>query len=471
MIQYKYWFSVGLLSIALAGCKDQETPPESLNTVDIAITNTTLVDVSHGTRSNQTVLVSAGKIVDVVASSEIVPAAKKVIDGQGKFLIPGLWDMHVHITYEPDLTVAMPDLFLSYGITSVRDTGGLMANLTPEIEKWRAAGAVAPNIFFSGPLLDGSNVVYDGNDRPEIGIANSTTAIAETNIAALKAAGVDFVKLYELVSPEVFHALVKAARKAGLPIAAHVPLAVSAQEAGPLVDSMEHLRNVELGCASTGEKQLLERQARISSAHDISGYELRASLHAEHHPRARAAIDEQICDELAGLLKHTTQVPTLQLNTFAVYPIALTPGWFDHLAKLPAAVRDRWARQATKLAEDAPTIDPASGLWSLQLVKRLHKAGVPIGAGTDTPILFSIPGYSLHTELERLVEAGLSPLEALAAATVRPAEFFGISNTIGQIAPEQIADLVLLDANPLENISNTRSVRTVISRGRVVREF
>ena len=161
-------------------------------------------------------------------AGKISAAASIIIEGTDKFLIPGLWDMHVHIIYEPRLTKLMPRLFLDYGVTSVRDTGALLHEIQPEILHWRSMGALAPDIFFSGPLLDGSLVVYDGNGRTEIGTPNATAASADEQITQLHHAGIDFIKIYELVSPEVFNSMIQTAHRLGLPIAAHVPLSMKA---------------------------------------------------------------------------------------------------------------------------------------------------------------------------------------------------------------------------------------------------
>jgi len=145
-----------------------------------------------------------------------------------------------------------------------------------------------------------------------------------------------------------------------------------------------------------------------------------------------------------------------------------------HLAKLPQQTRDAWLAFADNFAapgNDALTELQQFSQWSLDLIGKLHAAGVPVGAGTDTPIGSAIPGYSLHTELERLVQAGLTPLDALAAATVRPPEFFDMADTIGQVKAGHVADLLLLNADPLADIRNTRDIRAVISRGKLVREY
>lgn len=459
-----------LISLFLLGCAQSTPAPQETtqSTSDLLIRNVTLIDTASGLRSGQDVRLRGDRIVAVTPTDPATSSTAgdaKVIDGTGKFVIPGLWDMHVHITYEPAISDAMADLFLTYGITSVRDTGALMDKITPYVAQWRAPGAVAPRLFYSGPLLDGANVVYDGDSRPEIGIANGSVEQAVANITRLKAAGVDFVKVYELVEPDVFEALVSAARSANLPIASHVPLAITADVAGPQVDSMEHLRNIELACAADADTQVLARRERIRAPGDVGGYDLRRALHAEFHTSARANIDEAKCDAVAASLQETIQVPTLRLNTIVDYPPYDRDDWVEHAQQLPQPARDTWLAGMARWPEIKKTMSAASGRWSLSLVKRLHEAGVPIGAGTDTPIGSALPGYSLHTELERLVDAGLSPMDALRAATVRPAEFFGLAHTMGNIEVDQVADLVLLDANPLDDIRNTRKIYKVISRG------
>lgn len=440
---------------------------------DLVITNVAAVDAAGGMRPAQTVAVRDGWIELVQPASEPTPNATTSIDGTGHFLIPGLWDMHVHITYELGLTGQMADRFLDYGVTSVRDTGGLLPLLQPEIERWRAPDAVAPRIYFSGPLLDGTKVVYNGVGRSEIGIANASVQTAVANIEALASAGVDFVKVYELVSPEVFAALVTAARERNLPIAAHVPLSMTADVAGPRVDSMEHLRNVELACSPDADALHAQRQAVLADSGDLSGYELRFKLHSEQHARAQSASDvnSERCQRVIASLRHTIQVPTLRLNALTTYPLVEKSDWLALVAALPEPLATDWQAFASTIAERTEPPDSGRADWSLAAVGAMHAAGVPIGAGTDTPIGFAIPGYSLHTELERLVDAGLSTQDALASATVRPAEFMGLQYQMGSIKAGMLADLVLLSADPLADISNTRAIKQVISKGRVVRRF
>lgn len=459
---------LALSALVLSGCQASQellsTSTTSQTTAELAITNVTLIDSANGTRTSRSIFISGDKIVALTSDPTEI-TANRTIDGTGKYLIPGLWDMHVHITYEPELTAAMPDLFLSWGITSVRDTGGLLPALLPEVKKWRAPGATAPRIFFSGPLLDGGTVVYNGEAVPEIGTANATPTTARANIAKLKAAGVDFVKTYELVKPEVFRALVNAAREANLPIASHVPLMMTAREAGPLVDSMEHLRNIELDCSANTDALLEARSEQILNPGDTPGIKLRGDIHSDQRPKALESFDEQECNAVIAALRNTIQVPTLRLNTSALYQPFDRSDWRDAIKRLPTERQEPWLTQSETWAKRRSTLPRANGEFSLRMVGQLHAAGVPIGAGTDTPIGSALPGYSLHTELERLVEAGLSELEAINSATVQPANFVNKSDTMGAIAPGYVADLVLLEQNPLDDIRNTRSINTVISKG------
>ncbi|NOX69089.1 MAG: amidohydrolase family protein [Gammaproteobacteria bacterium] len=453
---------VAIAALLLAACSREEPSRGT------AITNVTVIDAVNGVRQNQTVLFYGDKILAVTSSDSLFPPPEKIIDGSGKFLIPGLWDMHVHLTYDDAFTESMPALFLAYGITSVRDTGGLIDKLRPVVEKMRAPGAIAPRVFYSGPLLDGKYVVYDGKSRPEIGTQNASEEMAEQQVAALQEAGVDFIKIYEMVSPDVFAALVSAGQSRGLPIAAHVPLSMLASQAGPAVDSMEHLRNVELDCASNAAELYEERLSRLNNEDGVSGYELRSGMHSAQRVPAIRNYDEERCDRTIASLRSTIQVPTLRLVAYPLRSSYDHPDWDEALTQVPEARQEDWRTATNEWLESTDRGDTTFARWSLSLVGRMHAQGVPIGAGTDTPIARALPGFSLHTELERLVEAGLTPLEALESATVRPAEFFSLQQEMGAIEVGMRADLVLLNANPLDNISNTREIAAVVTKGRLL---
>lgn len=454
------------LSISLYGCSPKKFTDAT------AITNVTVIDSINGIREKHTVFFEKDQITAIEMTGDEPLNVSQTIDGTDKYLIPGLWDMHVHLTYDDAFTEDMPNLFLAYGITSVRDTGGLIEKLEPVIKKMRAENAISPRVYFSGPLLDGEFVVYDGGLVPEIGTQNSSTDIAQKKVADLYNAGVDFIKIYEMVSPEVFTGLSEAASRYELPIAAHVPLSMTASMAGPIVDSMEHLRNVELDCAANSAELHEERLSILNAHKEGAGLRLRGSLHTLQRLPAIKNYDEKRCNQTLDNLKETIQVPTLRLNAFSMYPGYERNDWQTVLEQVPFGAKEKWIVATEDWFEQKKDQDwygSEFAVWSMELVDRMNRRGVPIGAGTDTPIGYALPGYSLHTELEFLVEAGLTPLEALHAATVRPTEFFSLEESMGTLDVGKVADMVLLNANPLENISNTRQINLVISKGMVLK--
>jgi hypothetical protein len=441
---------------------------ETREPMDLAIENVTLVDAVNETREGKTVLVNDGMIVEIIdTGSEFL--ATETIDATGKYLIPGLWDFHVHFTYDSRFTDAMAGLFLYHGVTNVRDTGGLLEDILPVVERLRAPDAIAPAIWFAGPLLDGADVVYDGINLPGLGVANATPDQARANIAAIHESGASFLKIYEMVTPEVFEAIVDEAGQRGLPIDGHVPLSMRAREVASKVQSLEHLRNYELDCVSDPEALRATRRAELANEAGEPGSALRARLHRLQRIPAILDEDDSECRASTEALKSTISVPTLRLNSMRLNVPLLRDDFDAALALTPASVQTDWGNAKTQLLSADQTVDTTFDEWSMRRTGELHAVGAPIAAGTDTPIGWSIPGYSLHTELEQFVEVGMTPKEALYTATIRPAEFFGLEAEMGQLAEGFIADAVLLDANPLDAISNVRSVNTVIHRGLVLR--
>ena len=452
-----------VFAAALWGCDTTPQPDQ------ILIDNVDVIDPVDGLIAKQQVLIEAGRIISVTdAGTALAENPNRTVrDAAGQFLIPGLWDMHVHFVFDPALTDEMADLFLDYGITSVRDTGGdieALATLRDTLPTPK------PNIYISGPLLDGKFVVYDGTDpsRPELGTPVLTPDDADATVAALQQAGADFIKVYELIRPDTYAALVAAARARQMPVASHVPLMMTADTAGPLADSMEHLRNIELACANNWEQLLDQRQQRITNFTEGLGHSLRAGLHSDQRLPAIAAYDEVRCNDVLDTLTNTIQVPTLRLNTVRHFKPFLRDDWPDAFAALPSDTQKTWNNLIAAF-ETMPQTDPAFSDWSVFLIQRLLARGVPIGAGTDTPIGLGIPGYSLHTELEMLVLGGMTPLQALFAATVTPTRFHNLQEDVGRITPGMRADLVLLHSNPLVDIRHTRDIESVMLDGAWVR--
>ena len=452
-------YALGVSLLAMAACDP------SVDQVDLAITNVTLIDAVSEQRPHRTVLISDGVITAIVDSSEEV-RAQETLDASGQFLIPGLWDFHVHFTYDSRFTDAMAGLFLYHGVTNVRDTGGLLEDILPVVERLRAPDAIAPAIWFAGPLLDGGDVVYDGINLPGLGVANATPDQARANIAAIHESGASFLKIYEMVTPEVFEAIVDEAGQRGLPIDGHVPLSMRAREVASKVQSLEHLRNYELDCVSDPEALRATRRAELANEAGEPGSALRARLHRLQRIPAILDEDDSECLKSTEALKTTISVPTLRLNSMRLNVPLLRDDFDVALALTPESVQTDWGNTKTQLLSADRSIDTTFDEWSLRRTGELHAVGAPIAAGTDTPIGWSIPGYSLHTELEQFVDVGMTPKEALYTATVRPAEFFGLEAEMGKLRVGFIADAVLLDANPLEDITNTRRVSGVVHRGR-----
>ncbi|NKB89333.1 MAG: amidohydrolase family protein [Acidobacteria bacterium] len=440
-------------------------PPAYVN--DLTIANVSVVDAVRGVRHAMDVSISDRKIVAVRRHRGEI--ADDAIDGTGKFLIPGLWDAHVHFDYEPELAPAMFDLFLANGITSVRDTGGQLEAVMPWKHHASSGEVPAPNVYVAGPLVDGVPRVYDGSApfRPNLGVGVATADEAVAMVDALVDAGVDLLKAYELLTPEAFAAVVERAHFHGKRVTGHPPLSMDTAEAAARLDSVEHLRNLELACSDEAEVLLSERRAMLAAGAENGGT-LRSSIHAAQRGRAVSTFSESRCDSVARSLAEagSWQVPTLTIVMPRVNRLYARDGWRDTFRHLPEPVRSTWTQGALGMVDDQPDqATVAHGDWVRGMVKRLADADVPLMAGTDTPIFFLTPGFSLHEELANLVDAGLTPMQALDAATIAPARYFRIESTTGSIAPGKTADLVLLGADPLQNIRNTSSIEAVIRGG------
>ena len=224
----------------------------------ICIENVSVVHPENGVIDNQTVIIQGEKIFKIFSSTAIkLSPENKIIDGTGKYLMPGLWDAHVHFAYMEELAPSMFDLFLGYGITSVRDTGGKIDFVKMWKDKALANPNDTPRVMIAGPLLDGMPNVYDGStpQRPPLSVGLATVESAAEKVNELDSLGVDLLKAYEMLTPEQFVVIAKMAKEKGLKVTGHVPLSmgvISASNAG--MSSMEHMRNLELACASNADE-------------------------------------------------------------------------------------------------------------------------------------------------------------------------------------------------------------------------
>jgi imidazolonepropionase-like amidohydrolase len=435
-----------------AGTAQQKTAP-----IPIVIMHTTVINPgTSSVQSNRTVVITGDRISAVSSSTSQVVKGARVIDATGQYLIPGLWDMHVHSAFGdwfPGGRDIILPLFVANGVTGVRDMGGDV----PVLSEWRKQIArgeiVGPRMIISGPMLDG--YLPDGKLRFPSSIAVTTPASAVAAVDSLKTQGVDFIKVQSAISHDVYLAAAAEAHKQGLPVVGHVPDKVRIQEvveAGQ--KSIEHLMGLFEGC-SKEEDKFIKGEGNLKLL--------------------LATQDQQRCESLMKLLaQHQTwQVPTLTWQRGGTF---LDQRDLKHqpLDKyVPAYWRDvTWKRFTDEMMPDLRR-DPLAlrqeyFARNLQMVGALHHAGVPFMAGTDTaPGVYIVPGFSLHDELANFVEAGFTPLESLQTATSNPAKFLGLDASFGSVDVGKIADLVLLRGNPLDDIRNTQKISAVIQNGRL----
>jgi Amidohydrolase family len=429
----------------------------------VCIVHVTVIDTEHGTRvPDQTVTIDRDRIQSVRPSQDVqVPTGAVVLQGSGKYLIPGLWDMHVHVwNHEPAFPV-----MLANGVTGVREMGGPL-----DAQRYRqglaSRGVCGPHLCLGSPLLDGKPQMWAIHS-----IEVSTPEQAREVVQDQARRGADFIKVYDRLTRETYYAITDASARLNIPFVGHVPHAVSAREAAAARQrSIEHLTGVALACSTREEElrpQLLAAVAARSLADQNACYQA-----------AYESFSEEKCLRLFSEFKRhgTWQVPTLstwesysrlddrraledpRLRYFSgAFRFMLDGRIFlvHEIEKSHAPIGEVAAAAARELAFDQ------------QLVGRMFRAGVPLLAGTDAGAFLSFPGFSLHDELAHLVRAGVSPLGALQAATRNPAIYMEATGDYGAVSAGKMADLVLLDADPIEDIRNTARISTVLFGGRL----
>jgi hypothetical protein len=438
----------------------------------LAITHVTVIDVTGAPpQPDSTVVISDSRITAVGPSSSLhIPSGTKVIDASGKFLIPGLADMHVHLTGagEPSGSreFILP-LLIANGITTVRDMGGSVVLLKQLRQEIASGDRIGPQIFFVGPYLDGDPPYF----QPSIVVRNAQDASAA--VQQLKSDGVDFIKVQSRLQPAAYFAIAEASRRAAMRYVGHVPDAISAREASSAGQtSIEHLTGVLLAC-STREDELRWRQLAAPSPYGSVSQSL------ERLRIWQQDLLDSYSDAKAGQLfrtfaaNHTWQVPTFPLLLHLAFLTPETDLANDSRTEyVPASVRKIWdaGRRENLANQGAAEFQMRRELVkrSLSVFKQMYITGVPVMAGTDATAPNVFPGFALHEDLFYFVQAGLTPLEALQAATAKPAEFLGRLAEQGTIAPGKRADLVLLDANPLDDIRNTQKIDAVIVNGKLL---
>lgn len=394
---------------------------------DLALRHVTIIDVRNGkTQTNQRVIVQNGRIVAIEPESPTAPRAAKMVDATGKFLIPGLWDMHVHIEAAPKIFTR---LYLAQGITGIRDMRMELDSLLKLRAEIASGEIFAPRLVASGPALDDLPPQFPLPVKLRVKTADD----GRKAVIMLKANGVDFIKVHNFTSREAFFAIIDEAKRQNLTVVGHVPLTVSIQEATEAgMKSIEHLSEFRIvdECSDAAKCQSL-----------IALFKKHETWQTPTLVELRSVAQEAPADE-----RRAQYVPA-KVKVFW----KLTDGM----------LQSRTDAQKTHLKEQYKQSGP--------LVAEFQRQGIGILAGTDSPAFLNVvSGFSLHDELALMVEGGLTPLEALQTATLNPARFLGKLDDLGTIEKGKLADLVILDANPLENIHNTTKINAVIAQGKLL---
>ena len=459
-----------VLAVALSGCATatQGTPPVD---ADLAITRVSVVDVQRGAIvPDQTVLVKGNRIVDVGPASRIrAGAGARTVDGQGRYVMPGLWDMHAHVHFSGRSPEIEFPLFIANGVTGARVMNAGRPSVLPTAQMilgmhrtWQtridAGSLVGPRLLSLGSwVVNGTSGISDSMPA----FFKARTAEEGQQLARyFKEQGFDFIKIYNNVSREGNFGLAEEARKIGIPFAGHEPARVSAIEISNAGQrSIEHSRIFLFNCwpgADSMQKGLLRASQTVTRQRMVDEY------------------DPAICAEVfKAFARNGTWITpthgTRKMDAFA-----------DN-----AAFRNDPRRKYVLLPQQVAWLQDADGMVAgdstpagrksfmdfytkgLTLTAAAYRAGVKVMLGTDSGDSFIFAGDGVHDELGELVKAGLTPAEALRAATLAGAEYLGRTAEFGTVATGRYADLVVLDANPLENIANSRTIRSVVFNGRL----
>jgi imidazolonepropionase-like amidohydrolase len=456
--------SLSLVLAALGAPAQDSRPPLT----SIVLAHVTVIGTSGAPpRANMTVVVSSGRIerIERAAASRSSPRRGQIlIDATGKFLIPGLWDMHTHvagINAKPEWAagVLLP-LLIANGITGIRDMGGdldALLSWRTQIEKGEIIG---PRIVAAGPMLLPARPAAQDPPDPAI-LRVGSPAEARSAVHSLQKRGSDFIKVIDLPR-DAYFAVAEESKRAGIAFAGHVPSEVTASEASNAGQrSIEHIIYSSLAFDCSSQSEALRKKAADADARGDS----RAAEEVRDEANRTFSAEKAAALWATFIRNGTWLTPTLysiRANAHHLEDSAADP----LLAYLPPALRQEWAPRPPSDAQRG-----AAAWWQRQfendrkLTGEMHRAGVRLLAGSDSLDRYVFVGISLHRELEMLVDAGLTPLEALQAATRNPADFLGRTDS-GDVAPGKRADLVLLEANPLESIANTQKIAAVIVAGK-----
>ncbi|MCE5206038.1 MAG: amidohydrolase family protein [Porphyromonadaceae bacterium] len=434
----------------------------------LAITDVTVIDATgRDPQPSMTVLLSDDKICAIQPVGRVkIPSGTRIVSGKGKYLIPGLWDMHVHIS---NSQIFIP-LLIANGVTSVRQMTSNekgFRRLKEMKSQIAAKKMIGPDIYLP--------VVVFGKDQQWDGIIQMNTQedVAEV-IGSVKEKDADFIKVFDLYDPAIFKSLLKEAKKQHISVAGHCPLAFNMGEiAMEGMDSFEHFFGVPLACSSE-EASIRQQLIQTAKEYNSSFDDIVRLLYWILTPEILNTYDPEKAQAFISILKKSDsyQCPTA----------ILWDGWSklnDTLATsdyrlkyIPDSYLKTWL-----YLKDNPMSKKLSGedfIFARKIMEKYSemlrlfcKAGIPMIAGTDVSLTnpYNFPGFGLHDELSLLVKAGLSSMQAIQAATKNAATVLGVLDKTGTVEQGKCADLVLLNANPLDDINNTRKINAVFRAG------
>jgi hypothetical protein len=454
--------TLALLALGLAPRADAAERP-------LVITHANVVDVVNGTiRRDLTIEIRDGKIAGVRDAKAPLPKEATVLDAAGKFLIPGLWDMHVHVQGpQRDLS-----LLVANGVLGVRDMGSAAKDIFPWREQVARGTLLGPRIIACGPIIDGPTPT-----NPPVSVSVHDAAGARATARSIKAMGADCLKVHDGVPLDAYLAIADEAKKLELPLVGHVPVRVptlQASDAGQR--SIEH--QIGLRGASTAEAAVMEAESKD----DVFGEAMRTknfALIPESIAKKGDLLLDQLDPERAQALfralarNGTALTPTLVTGQSLTFIDDLAAREDPRDRYVPASERKWWRPEAGMLTRyRTPAYKAFRKREFAKLFEQIpvaHRAGVLFLAGTDTHIPYTYSGFSLHEELQLFVKAGLTPLDALRTATINPVKLLGLEAQLGGIEAGKTASLVLLDADPLQDISNTQKISAVVVAGKLLR--
>jgi imidazolonepropionase-like amidohydrolase len=428
----------------------------------LVITHVTVIDATgQPLLLDRTIVISGHRISSISGTAKpALPKAARVIDASGKFLIPGLWDMHSHFSDRDYLP-----LYLVNGVTGLRIMFGNSTDGESR-KQIEASTLVGPRMVIGSRIIDGPAPFL-----PYF-ISVKTPDEARKAVDAEKQAGADFIKVYSFLPRDLYFAIVSESKKLGLPFAGHTPMSVSVEEASDAGQkSIEHLAGIDGSCSSRADDFHLRSQQDLAEMIAAG----KSSLAGGSHLAAMGisildTYSPERCAAVGARLKSngTWVCPTLVI--FRTMALVGDPSLSNdpNIRYLPRSIRASWEPQNNylfKIVAENPTYTKRQFQHDLVTVSVLKQAGVGIIAGTDTPSPFVAPGFSLADELELYVKAGLSPMDAIRTATYNPALFLGREKDLGTIEPGKLADMVLLDANPLDDIRNIRKIFALVYDG------